>query len=46
MIKYKKPRMTKSEKVWYRANVELWFANKLNANDDAKMMYLHLNKTY
>lgn len=46
MIKYKKPRMTKSEKVWYRANVELWLANKLNANDDAKMMYLHLNKTY
>ena len=46
VAQYRKPRMTKSEKVWYRANVELWLANKLTASDDAKMMYLHLNKTY
>ena len=46
MAQYRKPRMKATEKAWYRANLELWKANKLNASDDAKMMYLHLNKTY
>lgn len=42
----RKARMTKSEKLWYRANQKLWLENKLNSVDEAKMFHLHLTKTY
>jgi hypothetical protein len=44
--KIKKSRMTKSEKSFYRANVNLWLENKLPKDLDEKMMKLHLTKTY